>query len=61
VLILEDGCPLLRAPHQDLPVLRKLRRGRLLQLIEGSDHWLRVRDSEGEGWVSRQTARIQDS
>gem|GEM_PF-5718747 len=59
VLILQEGCPLLQAPHMNLPPLRKLRRGDLFHLIEGSDHWLRIRVPEGEGWVSRFAVRIQ--
>ncbi|HHI81109.1 MAG TPA: hypothetical protein ENK02_14175 [Planctomycetes bacterium] len=58
VLILEPDCPLYPVPHTETRVLRKLKRGALLELIEGSDRWLHVRDASGQGWVSRSAGRV---
>lgn len=53
VLVLAEGLNLRQKPMTSAKIIKKLKKGISLELLETANGWYRVRDPEGdEGWVA---------
>lgn len=53
VMVLAEGLNLRAEPRTNSDVIKKLKRGTALELLETANGWYRVRDDAGdEGWVA---------